>query len=76
MKGAPAGADDPSTFILGPDAKKILRDYGFGPGDYIAKQTRNPKQGRHTKHPPLQPIYSGAQTVPPPASFSIETDTP
>jgi hypothetical protein len=58
MKGAPAGSDDPSTFILGPDAEKILRGYGFGLGDYIAKQARKPKQGRHTlpasrRWPPL-----------------------
>jgi hypothetical protein len=37
MKGAPAGSDDPPTFILGPDGKQIVRDYGFDPGDYIAK---------------------------------------
>lgn len=37
LKEAPASAQDLASFILGPDAQKILRDYGFGPGDDIKK---------------------------------------
>ncbi len=37
LKDAPEGSARLADFILGAEAQKILRDYGFGPGDDIIK---------------------------------------
>ncbi|MGD9783283.1 MAG: molybdate ABC transporter substrate-binding protein [Hyphomicrobiaceae bacterium] len=37
LKEAPADAAALAEFILGPEAQRVLRDYGFGAGDHSAK---------------------------------------
>lgn len=37
LKDAPPESAKLADFILGAEAQKILRDYGFGPGDDIVK---------------------------------------
>ncbi len=37
LNDAPAAAEELADYILGQVAQKVLRDYGFGPGDDIKK---------------------------------------